>query len=316
MNTRITVFLSVLLLTVCAHATPLTVVQTLGGDEGDILLHNPSWIRFAADGSAYVLNEGECQVLRFDADWELLDEFGRCGEGPGEFSSPTGMIIHHDDVWVFELARITVFGLDGEYKRTMTRGNQLAAAEVIDGRIFARLGAGDRTGVILDENGDIVEYIGDECPVDFFSSFKECRNVQILPHPDGMCLLSNLVDGRVAVVGDDGLPHRESYVIDKDDDSVMSKSDDGESVTMQLSLGMGYGCRDAAGRYWFGHYEGEDDPMVVTVLDASLERMIPDFEMPEGVSSWMMFPTPAGRLLLVSTGESTIYVCDVVEEGF
>ncbi len=292
-------------------ACPLTIVRTLGADDDEILLHNPSWIRFADDGTIYLLNEGDCQVLQFNADWELLNSFGRCGEGPGEFSNCTGMILYHGKVWVFELARITVFDLAGEYVRTISSGNQYAAAEVIDDRILVRLGAGDRVGAVIDGNGEIIEYFGADCPVDFFESFKLCRNVQILPHPEGMCVFGNLVSSQISIVGADGYPQDETLLVETEDDSVMDESDDGESVSMSLSLCMGYGCRDSQGRYWFGTFAGEDQPVTMSLLDSNLKHITPDFELPEAVYPWMMFETPAGQLLLVATMESTIYVCDV-----
>lgn len=291
--------------------SPLTIMQTIGGDEGEVLLHNPTWVRFAKDSTIYVLNEGECQVLQFNEDWELLNSFGRCGEGPGEFASPTGMILYQGEVWVFEQARITTFGLDGEYGRTISSGNQFAAAEVIDGRIFVRMGAGDRTGAIIDRDGEIIEYFGKECPTDFFNGFKQCRNVQILPHPDGMCLLSNLVDGNVSIVDETGHSKQETFVIEKEDDSTMTEEDG--AVTMSLSLGMGYACHDSQDRYWMCKFIGEDEPVLISVIDKYLEP-VADFELPEYVFPWMMFETPKGQMLLVDTNGSTIYVCDVAED--
>jgi len=87
------------------------------------------------------------------------------------------------------------------------------------------------------------------------------------------------------------------------------------SVSMSLSLGLGYGCCDAKGRYWVCKIMGEDSPMIMTVFDANLERIVADFALPEDVFPWMIFGSPAGQLLLVATQESTIYICEVAE-GF
>jgi|GEM_PF-2661247 len=295
-------------------ANPLTVVQTIGADDDDVLLYNPSWVRFADDGSIFVLNEGDCQVLQFSAEWELLNKFGRCGEGPGEFSNPTGMILYRNEVLVFELARITVYTLDGRYLRTVASRNQYAAAEVIDDRIHVRLGAGDRPGAWLDENYSVVEYFGFDCPDNFVSDFRQCRNVQILPHPEGVCLMANLLTSQVSVIGKDGYSRDNKFIIDAMDNTAVIKDNEGESVGASMSFCMGYGCCDARGRYWLPVYMSEDQPAAIAVLDKDLKTIMPIFNLPDDLFPWMIFESPSGHLLLVAMMESTIYVCDVAEE--
>ncbi len=311
---KTTSLLAFLLFCVPAMAGPLTIVQTVGGDEGEVFLHQPEWPCYAPDGSLYLLNSGECQVLHLDPDWEPIAVFGRCGGGPGEFENPTGMTLYRGQVWVFEQARITVFAADGTYVRTLVPGSQYGASVVIGDRLVTRLGAGQRTVAYLDDEGVVTEAFGPECPADFFEAFKLCRNVQILPHEGGRCLLVNLVDGRATLVGDDGLPAWDRELVRTEDDSQMSTSEDGESVSLSLSYSLGMGMRDSHGRYWIVKMPvDEEAPMRVVVLDGDLEKVRAEFALPDGIYAWQLAETPDGRILLISTGESTIYVCELDE---
>jgi len=310
-------FAASLVFSSAAHADefcPLEIVRTIGGDDGEVFLHNPLSVTFAADGTIYLLNGGDCQVMQLDDQWTELNTFGACGEGPGEFSNPVGMVLYEDEVWVFELARITVYDLSGEYLRTMTPGLQYGAPVVIDGQLIARMGAGDRAAATLDRDGLATGYLGPECPTDFFEGFKKCRNMQILPHEDGACLMVNLVDGQALLVGENGDPVWDRYLTRKEDDSVMETSDDGESMSMSLSLAMAMGCRDNQGRYWMVTLPEDDDAQSrVSVLDGELKPVMDSFLLPEGIYSWQLACSPTGQMILVSTNESTLYVCDVVD---
>jgi hypothetical protein len=308
----------ILLITMVTASTaaeiPLALVQTIGGDEGEVFLHNPQSLRYAPDGTHYLLNAGECQVIHFDADWNELNSFGRCGGGPGEFENAVGMMLEGDEVWVFEMAKIVVYGLDGEYRRLLKHENTYAAPARLGERIVVLLGTGDHPAAFIDDAGVAVEPFGPECPADFFEAFKACRNMVILPHDEGLCLMANLVDGRATLIGEDGRPVWDRLLIEHEDDSVIKKTEDGEetNVTMSLSLTMGRGCRDSRGRYWMVEVPPEDDtPMYIHVLGADLEPLVAPFAMPDGIFTWEVVEAPDGRLVFVSSGESTIYVWDV-----
>ncbi len=291
---------------------PLSIVETIGGDEGEVFLHNPSSLRFATDGTLFLLNAGECQVLHFDADWSLLNSFGRCGGGPAEFENAVGLVLVEDEVWVFEMARIVVFGNDGEYRRILKHENTYQAPDHLDGRLSVMIGTGDQPAAFLDDKGVIVDTFGPACPADFFEAFKSCRNMMVLPHDEGLCLMVNLVDGSALLIGDDGEPVWDRPLVERVDDSVIKESDDGAEVQMTLSFGMGRGCRDSHGRYWMAEIPVEEGaPMHIHVLDADLAPLVAPFALPDGVYTWEITESPDGRMVLVSSGESTIYICDV-----
>ena len=308
-------FLVICLAAPVAGAFDVVVDRTLGVDDGGLFLHNPASVTFAPDGSIYLLNAGECQVLHLDADWTLLDTFGRCGKGPGEFENPVGMVLYDGQLWVFEMARIVIYGLDGDLVRTLLPGTQYAAPAVLDGRLLAVMGTGDRALAYLDGDGLPTSWLGPSCPEDFFEAFKTCRNQRLLPHDEGFGLLLDPIGCTASLVGESGDVVWRRHLLDHEDDARYAESDDGGEVTMSLSFGMGLGCRDPKGRYWVSLLpEEEEGPSSLRVLDGQMKPLGDDIVLPEDVFGWELSFSPAGQLVLVSPMESVITLCDVIED--
>ncbi len=293
-------------------AVEVEVVRTLGEEGDDLFLHNPMAVRAAQDGTWYLINAGECQVLHLDANWELLNSFGRCGEGPAEFENPRGMVLYQDEVWVFGMARITVFGLDGEFLRSLVPGLQYQSATLLNGRLAAVMGAGDLSAAYLTDEGTVEEPFGTTCSEDFFESFKACRNQQILPSDQGRCLLLNPISGKVWLIDEQGVEAWEKNIVTLEENSHMSKSDDGETVTMSVSFLTGNAGIGPKGNYWFTlPSEEEDGPMTIRVTDGQLNPQGKDIVLPDEINGFEVFFTPDGLLGLVSTGESVVHLCRV-----
>ncbi|MFC1499649.1 6-bladed beta-propeller [Candidatus Zixiibacteriota bacterium] len=72
---------------------PLNELEILGGADAELaaLFAEPICLITGSDGTRYVLDAKDTRVLRFARDGEYLGSFGREGEGPGEFSSPSSM---------------------------------------------------------------------------------------------------------------------------------------------------------------------------------------------------------------------------------
>ena len=84
---------------------------------------------------------------------------------------------------------------------------------------------------------------------------------------------------------------------------------------MSLSLALGMGCRDSQGRYWTSILpEDEDGVMEIRILEKDMKTEVTSFFLPDGIFAWQLFQAPNGQMYLVSTGESTIYVCDVAAD--
>ncbi len=293
-------------------AVELEVVRTLGTDGDDLFLHNPMSVLAAKDGTWFMINAGECQVLHLDVDWELLNSFGRCGEGPGEFENPRGMVLYGDEVWVFGMARITVYGQDGEFRRSLVPGVQYQAVTLLDGRLAAVMGAGDLSAAFLTDEGTVEEVFGTSCSEDFFESFKACRNQQILPSAEGRCLLLNPISGKVWLIDDRGEVAWEKNLVTLEENAQMSESDDGETVTLSVSFLTGNAGLSPKGNYWFTiPSEEEDGPTRIRVTDGQLNRLGEDIVLPDEINGFEVFFTSEGLVGLVSTGESVVHLCRI-----
>lgn len=67
-------------------------------------------------GNLYVLDKDECRVLIFDEDGRRIGQFGRQGEGPGEFNYPFYIRVDQHVV-VYSPFSASVFDLDGNFQK-------------------------------------------------------------------------------------------------------------------------------------------------------------------------------------------------------
>lgn len=82
----------------------------------------PTDIAFDAKGNIFVSEYGDNdRVQVFDRDAKFLYQFGKFGDGPGEFSRPQSMVIDGDLVYITDACnhRLEVFKTDGTFVRTM-----------------------------------------------------------------------------------------------------------------------------------------------------------------------------------------------------
>jgi len=89
------------------------------GEGRDVLFERIAAVKVDKAGNIYVLDHTAFHVLKFDPDGNLVKEFGRKGQGPGEFEFPMGMQIVNDEVMISDMNmnRLIFFNLDGEYQR-------------------------------------------------------------------------------------------------------------------------------------------------------------------------------------------------------
>ena len=75
---------------------PITIelVRTIGDidtlDE-NLAFNSPSDIVMDDNGNIYILDAGNCRIQKFDPEGKFLASFGREGQGPGEFQSPSSL---------------------------------------------------------------------------------------------------------------------------------------------------------------------------------------------------------------------------------
>ena len=304
------ILLSVVMIAAAAPAAELELLRTIGADDEDILLHGPEAIAFAPDGSYYVLNGGESNVLHFDADWTLLKTFARRGQGPGEFERATGMILRDDALWVFEMGRATLFALDGTYIETRRSQAQMYSP-IRDGDGFlCRLGGSDLAAGRLDADLELLGKLGPPCAnEDFFQSYRTCGFMHMIAHPDWLCLLLNPIDGRLFAVNADGDVEREIPLTKEEGRSNAVREDD--SVTMSFTLVQGRGHVDDRGLFWSLPFpvgeQDEEAPQILEVRDRDLEPLAV-FTLPEDVTGFALTQAPDRSLMLLDSGASLIHV--------
>jgi peptidylamidoglycolate lyase len=139
--------------------------------------NQPTDVQIRPDGSFYV-SDGyvNSRVALFDRNGKWMQEWGKKGSGPGEFSNPHGisLVAGSTDILVAdrENSRIQLFDRVGTFKRqwvgvkdAVTTGRVFQIAADSDGAIFVGIRRADydtqHTGVLkLDRNWNIVSTIG------------------------------------------------------------------------------------------------------------------------------------------------------------
>lgn len=91
----------------------LRIGQAMG--EAAYEFHQLGPIAVAPDGTIFAANGGSTSIRVFTPDGTFLREFGRSGQGPGEFRSIAALRVHGDSLIVYDRSarRATVFRTDG-----------------------------------------------------------------------------------------------------------------------------------------------------------------------------------------------------------
>jgi len=97
---------------------------SIGIEEGDenYMFSYPADIDSDSEGNIYVLDYQDCVVRKYDPHGKFATQFGRKGQGPGEFTSPYSMTISLQDlVYVgdYSLRKIEIFSPTGDYQKTL-----------------------------------------------------------------------------------------------------------------------------------------------------------------------------------------------------
>ena len=82
------------------------------------VFYRSTWVAVGDDGAIYVLDAGNHRIQVFDAEGGYLRTMGQEGQGPGEFTSPSNMVVGGGHVILrAESRRLSVWTLDGEHVR-------------------------------------------------------------------------------------------------------------------------------------------------------------------------------------------------------
>lgn len=118
---------------------------------------------FGADGSLYILDRGNHRVVALNPDGSFRTEFGREGEGPGEFRTPMSLVVAPSgEIVVLDFAArgFTTFTPDGTYRESIripVEGGTFAMGAVqMDprgGGVYSVAGGGGMMMVSREETG-------------------------------------------------------------------------------------------------------------------------------------------------------------------
>jgi len=126
----------------------------VGGDDEDILFGRIVDVGMREDGTVHVMDNQLCRVSVFSADGEHLGDLGREGEGPGELSQPTGLVLLPDGV--VGIAQ----GFPGQVVRLKSDGTPLPSLYPIgvpaDGNFGLLIGIDYADGVLAGCGGRMV----------------------------------------------------------------------------------------------------------------------------------------------------------------
>jgi len=67
------------------------------------------------NGNVYVSDQKMERILKFNSDGNFLAQIGRTGEGPGEFRSPSDLIVTEEGIIIKEISRIQFLNKKGDY---------------------------------------------------------------------------------------------------------------------------------------------------------------------------------------------------------
>lgn len=70
--------------------------------------------------NVYVLDQTESKVKKYDKNGRYILSFGRKGQGPGEFDTPTGLyFIKKRELVVYSFGKLSFFDLNGEFQKSV-----------------------------------------------------------------------------------------------------------------------------------------------------------------------------------------------------
>ena len=96
---------------------PVTIIGEKEDDE--VIFNEPNYVRFNKfDQNIYVVDRKDNKILIFDKELNFIDEFGRYGQGPGEFYHPYDITFDSEgNKLIIDKgnARIQIFNKDNKY---------------------------------------------------------------------------------------------------------------------------------------------------------------------------------------------------------
>jgi len=115
--------------------------------ESGYLFEDVGAIRSDNEGNIFVLDRRACSIKVFDKAGKYMKNFGRQGQGPGEFGPPNAMhIIAGKEIMVSSIGRLSFFTLNGDFLRQIPAMIWAPPVPDSEGNIIAQMNvpAGER----------------------------------------------------------------------------------------------------------------------------------------------------------------------------
>ncbi len=166
------------------------------------------------DTAVAVVNRGDGTVVVLDREWSVLRRFGHLGEGPGELTSPYGLLAWGDTVWVATPQKLVGYSLDGDYLGNRRVPWGMTSLHRYRDRLIGTWtggSGGQGAAVVMSLTGKVLETFGPRCDATRTASaagFAVCLGWNILPRSAGGYVLVNHFEGDVLIFPDiqhDGL---------------------------------------------------------------------------------------------------------------
>jgi len=297
-----------------ATETALSCQVTLGVREGEdiatvsddeIMLYRPSHLAWSQDGTAYVLNAGDCTVMAFDSEWRLLRVFGRKGEGPGECEEPRGLLVGSGEVCVVGRARLERFDLAGEYIGTVRLEQAFRDPVRLPGEILAINESSPRLVSRVDMMGRCSKSFGPQCErSDHRNNYLKCGFWAILGADSARCVLLDRLTGTGYVVAEGGDTERE-FTLGLGQPDV---SFEGYATYAQPLVASA--CETEHGYLVVPVPSSSEDPIHLRYYKrdfTSFHRV----QIPEGVIPTALRMSPLGKLCILDGLSSMLHVCEL-----
>jgi hypothetical protein len=215
------------------------------------------------------------------------------------------MLLRRDQIWIFEPARVSVFNRDGDYLRTLLPRLQLAAPIRVGNETLCRRGAGPHAVAAVDDSLHVLTDLGRCCVSEMgLARSRACGFLQILPHPDHRCLLIDPLEGTLRTLDEDGDITTTRSLINRN--GRVDQSADGRVAEFHMVLARGF--VDDEANLWVLREQPEDGSLqMIEVRDRDFTP-IAEFELPEGVTGYLLAGASGGELVLLDYAGSAIHL--------
>jgi hypothetical protein len=159
----------------------------------DERIFRPVDVAWDEGGLCYLLCAGSCKVLVLDEEFNVIREFGSCGESPGEIGQGKTLEIIGDRLFIFQGNRLDIFRTDGEFLKRVIIPREIHDTEVSDLVILGTTKDGDKMISVFDTDGRITGEIGPACMGDTWNEKYESCGTLLVFEDDGQILILDLV---------------------------------------------------------------------------------------------------------------------------